>query len=268
MKKINKKYIIPFIIGAIFSCSITGVIAYTFNASQITYKPKNDKWNITNVEEAINNLRITLNKNVCKLISGNPLEIGSKYECNPSLDGTTKYNFYILNVTNDTVKLIMERNISDFVGNSKTMNWQTAMNFFRNGAGTTLNWKVDVDLPEAQDIADAVGFTSWNLGEKNADNGWFCLASKTQESQVDPWCGNQSAQNYLFDYTRDCNLRGCTNSLDSNYAHGYWTRDLISKTAQTNWVVGWGGALGTLGYTTSDYGVRPVITISKSNLRN
>ena len=267
----NLKVIVAFIFGILITSTI-GVVAYTINAKDVSFTPSNKNWKVTNVKEALDDINSKdLNKRICTLIEGNPLEIGSKYECNPNGDKTTKYNFFILKVDNDTVKLIMERNISDFVGSSKTMNWQSAMNFFRNGPGKNLNWIVNVELPRAQDIADAVGNTGWNLADKDY-NGWFCLATRQQDyPNSSPWCGNQSEKNFLYDYTKGCSGWGCNNSLDSNYAYGYWTGDPINKLLDNTaraWGVSHGGDLGTDVVSSSVYySVRPVITISKSNIK-
>ncbi len=256
-----KKYMIGLITGIVL-LSGTCVFAATLLASNISYKN-------TNVEAALDDLYSKANKKICTLKSGTALTIGSKYECNPNMDGTTKYNFYILKVDTNTVKLIMERNITDIVGNSKTMDWQTAMDFFRNGDGKNLGWKVVVDLPAVQDIVDAVDNDSWKLSE-NDYNGWFCLATKKQDYSGSPYCGNQRTKNFLYDYTRGCSDWGCSNSLDSSYAYGYWTRDIIIKQLDTTaraWRIIMRGSLyRDVLSSTSNNGVRPVITISKSSL--
>ena len=264
-----KKYILGLLTGIIIVGSIS-VVAYQMNATQITYEPKDSSWNVNNVKSAIDDIKKNgVMKAVCKLKSGEALTIGSKYECNPNGDGTTKYNFYVLRVDTDTVKLIMERNITDTVGSARTMDWQSAMNFFRNGAGKNLGWKTQVELPKAQDIADAVGNTGWDLQDKDY-NGWFCLATKTQDHSGSPYCDNQSAKNYLYDYTRECSSWGCSNSLDSNYAYGYWMSDIISKQLDTTsraWRVIMRGSLYRDVITsTANNGVRPIITINKNQI--
>ena len=154
----------------------------------------------------------------------------------------------------------------------KIMDWKTAMNFFRNGAGKNLNWKTGVELPRAQDIADAVGNTSWNLQDKDY-NGWFCLETNKQDTTSYPYCYNNTQKTgWLWNYTRECADWKCSNSLDSNYAYGYWTGDMVSKQLDTT-----ARALGVSreGYLRGDSvsitaydGVRPVITVSKANLSN
>ena len=269
-----KKIFMGFMIGLLISS--LGVFAYQMNATQITYEPKDTSWNVKTVKAAIDDIKQNGTvKKVCKLKSGEALTIGSKYECNPSLDGTTKYNFYVLRVDGEAVKLIMERNITDtvLVDGKRTVDWNTAMNFFRSGLGKNLGWKVNVELPRAQDIADAVGNTEWNTAEKDY-TGWFCLATKVQDFTGSPFCGDQSSQNYLYDYTRDCANWGCSHSLDSSYAMAYWTGDTINDTnsTATSYARGWRVLrLGTLRFDglhdKTETGVRPVITINKNQIK-
>ena len=265
-----KKFIIGLVIGLVIAGSI-GVVAYTLNANQVSYTPSDKTWKVKTVEEAINDMKKNgTSKKVCTKVSGTDLAVGSKYECNPSLDGEAKYNFYVLRVDGNAVKLIMERNISDTVGSARTMNWQTAMNFFRNGAGKNLGWKVDVELPRAQDIADAVGNTGWNTAEKDY-NEWFCLETNKKDTTSSPYCYNNTQNTqWLWNYTRECTDWKCSNSLDSNYAYGYWTGDMVSKqldtTARAWFVFRFGDLSDTDVSDTANHGVRPVITISKSNI--
>lgn len=53
MKKIIKTNIISFIIGIIISACIT---TYAINSNSIDYTPSNENWNVSTVEEAINDL--------------------------------------------------------------------------------------------------------------------------------------------------------------------------------------------------------------------
>ena len=267
-----KKYILTIIICGIIFTSI-GVFAGSYNAKQISYTPSDNTWKVSNVKDAIDDIKDKgVYKKVCTKVSGTDLAVGSKYECNPSLDGETKYNFYVLRTEGNAVKLIMERNITDTVGSARTMNWQTAMDFFRNGAGKNLGWKTAVELPRAQDIADAVGNTGWKTAEKDY-NGWFCLETNKQDTTTNPYCYNNTQKTeWLWNYTRECADWHCSNSLDSNYAYGYWTGDMVSKQLDTTarvWDVIRGGHLYSASVSNAaSRGVRPVITLSKSNLSN
>ena len=268
-----KKYILGLLTGIIIVGSI-GVVAYQMNANQITYVPKDKNWKVKTVKEAVDDIKENSTvKKICKLKSGEALTIGSKYECNPNGDGTTKYNFYVLRVDSGTVKLIMERNITDTVGTVRTMDWQSAMNFFTTGAGKDLGWKVAVDLPSAQDIADAVGNTSWKVSEKDY-NGWFYLDDNNGTYGTTPVANSSNPSNYqwLYNYTRECSDSGCDSekSLGEGYAWAYWTGSTIAKSSDSkprSWLIVRGGSLHYSGVTDSGgCGVRPVITLSKSQL--
>lgn len=270
MKKIITSRIFVFALGAILFSGITGVLAYNYMASQIGYTPANTSWKVSTVDEALNSLstdaKVALKK-FCKLKSGTALTVGSMYECDPG-DGT-KRNFYVLTVRDEEVDLIMETNLSDTVGTARTMTWNDAMKYFRTGAGTSIktSWKnvLSIDLPKAQAIVDAVGRTDWIASDSGAT--WWCFGSKAQDSQSSPYCTNASQNNYawLFNHTIGCKSAGCTDDSGAT-AYGYWTRDLISNTAGA-WNVYWPGLLGNHEVSHStDYGVRPVITVLKSNL--
>ena len=55
-----KKYLIRFIIGAlVFWTSIYAVISYLYFSNEVSYTPSNSNWNVGNVNEALDNLKIT-----------------------------------------------------------------------------------------------------------------------------------------------------------------------------------------------------------------
>ena len=258
MRRFIKNNIVGFILGAILFGSI-GVVAYTLNATQVSYTPSDKTWKVKTVEEAINDMKENgTSKKFCELKSGTALAIGSKYECDPG-DGT-KRNFYVLKIKANSVTLIMDRNISN-----GTMTWNNAMKYIDSNNLET-NWKyvASVDLPKVQDIADAVGYSSW----KAVDSGstWWCFATTSQVSS----CNVEQTKDYnwLYDYTRACN--GCTNSLSDTdgQPYGYWTRDAINETSTARaWHVWRNGNLDADDTSNAVHnGVRPVITISKSNI--
>ena len=271
-----KKYIIGFIIDAIVFGSIGVYATVSYQASQIEY-------NNTTVEATLNDLYSKTNnmdtsaKKFCKFIDGTfgtAGNIGAKYECDPG-DGTLR-NFYVLVVDTNKVKLIMEQNITQGSGTT-TMTWMNAMKYFRTGAGASKKaaWTnvIDVDLPMAQDIANAVGNTGWNMEDKNYD-GWFYFDpnngtyGQTQVANA----SNLSAYRWLYNYTRECKDHGCdaATSLAAGEAYGYWTRDIVAQQKDSTdraWRVSSDDYLGsnTVSGDTNN-GVRPVITVLKSNL--
>ena len=60
MKK--KEYIIGFILGAILFGTISITYAYTLFASDVEYSSRDDKWNATNVKNALDDLMYMLLK--------------------------------------------------------------------------------------------------------------------------------------------------------------------------------------------------------------
>ena len=223
---------------------------------------------------ALNDLHSKINsiafKKICKYIdntySKDPndrFSIGTKYECDPG--DNVKRNFYILKVSSEKIDLIMEQNIID-----STMTWYVAMEYFRSGDGKTTkdSWTdvQDLDLPKIQDIIDAVGRTSWNAAENNS---YWCMESQRQDSSSNPYCYNNDGNLetlWLWDYFADCGGWNCEHNLGSGHANGYWARDAV---ANTSWA--WGVSYFSLidrdvaTYSTK-YGIRPTITVFKTNL--
>ena len=267
MKKILKSRIFLVIVCALVFTSI-GVFADNdlLASRKVTY---NDR----RVDGALNELyqkaaSINLEgKKVCKLIDetyGSYLGIGSKYECEVATG--VKKNFYILKNNGREVTLIMERNITEGT-NTTTMTWNNAMKYVdNNNLRTTWTNVLDVDLPKAQAIANAVGNTNWYAGDNNA---WWCLETKQKDTSSLPYCYNNDGDLetlWLWDYTRECTSWHCQHSLGTTEAYGYWTRDLISNTVNA-WYV---DKIGILNYdpvsNSTLNGVRPVITVLQSNL--
>ena len=161
--------------------------------------------------------------------------LGTSYTCDP---GDGPRTFYVLEEGTDTVSLIMNENLGDRVA------WNTSGNN-ADGPVTALayleeqtsNWTVDVSLPTGQQIANAIGNTSWTSGGSDID-----LSSA-------PWLyGNL--------YT----------SSNTSLPDGYWTSTPNSSYSNYAWRVGYRGGLYDNDVDDTDNGVRPVITVSKSQL--
>ena len=257
MKKYIKVSIISFILGAIIFGSV-GVLASQIIARDISYKS-------TNVESALNDLYTKADsKKICELKSGTASTIGSMYECDPG--DNVKRNFYILEVRNNEVDLIMQHNITEG-SNQTTMTWNDAMKYINNNNLKT-SWDdvMNVDLPSAQAIANAVGRTNWYAVD---NNNWWCLETKQQDTTSSPYCYiNTTNTLWLWDYTRDCSNWNCEHSLSSPEAYGYWTRDLANN-ASNAWNVSRSAGIGNEAISLSTHhGVRPVITVTKNQLLN
>ena len=278
MKKIFKNSLLTFVIGLIVAGSIGVYATIKIQASEIEY-------NNTPLDQVLDDLYSkSSGKKFCVLLSeqyGTKGNVGAKYTCNLG-DGVAR-NFFILKVDGNDVKMIMERNLTDTVGSARMSSHSEALNYLKSGGqaySTVSAWTnvKSVDLPDAQDIVDASlvvnpkeNFT-FDISEASAT--WWCFGSHVQDEPSGPtYCPTSTAQqkaSWLFDYTIDCGSRGCSNSMPENnsYAYGYWTKDLVATDNTRAWHVSRGGYLR--GYTVSDttHGVRPVITVLKSNLSN
>ena len=186
---------------------------------------------------------------ICDLQEGTSQTIGAKYTCHLDSDRT----FYVLEITGDNVNLIMDR---DFTDNTvpKTLAWcidggsknTICKNINSKEEGTplkhiqdTFGSSVNVSVPSASQIAIASGKTF--DGSKSV-------------SGLSKW---------LYDY-----LKNTENPIDG--VIGYWTSTPNTSTIGMAWRVSFGGRITSenldLVYDSTMYGIRPVITISKSNL--
>ncbi|MBO4245178.1 MAG: hypothetical protein J5892_00350 [Bacilli bacterium] len=221
---------------------------------------------------------------LCQFISntyGNDGEIGAKYGCSLG-DGITR-NFYLLkkDSATNTVKLIMEQNLSDTVGSNKVMTWDNAIAFFNYGHpgySTKQAWStvINVDLPSAQDIMDASLVINpkqgFSVNFATQGQNWWCFGSHEKDEPDGPvYCPTSTAQQkaaWLFSYTRDCISRGCYYEYPASeltYPNGYWTKALLASNNERAWLVTNGGYIVDMPVSFTK-GVRPVITIYQSNL--
>ena len=270
-----KKNILFFLLGLIVAGSIGVYAAIKYQASEIEY-------NNTPLDQVLDDLYSkSSGEKFCVLLSeqyGTKGNVGAKYTCNLG-DGVAR-NFFILKVDGNDVKMIMERNLTDTVGSARMSSYSAALNYLKSGGqgyATVSAWTnvKSVDLPDAQDIVDASleinPKENWSFDISTASATWWCLGSHTQDQPGGPtYCPTSASQqkaSWLFDYTVDCGSRGCSNSMPDNtsYAYGYWTKDLVDTDNTRAWNVTRGGYLYGNAVSDSVFGVRPVITISKSN---
>ena len=220
--------------------------------SSITIGETGDLTNVEGLEingknYAYTNGKLTPSKEptlICELSEGTSKTIGSKYTCHLDSDRT----FYVLEVIDDNISLLMDRNFTDGDGTNNTVSptlaWcidggisTTCKNITLKEEGTPLKHiqdvfgsNVAVSIPSGQQIATVVG--------KNYEE----FPSLEQK--------------WLYD------------NLSSNLSTlGYWTASLCSDGGNNAWYVGYDGYLDLNSIDDLDYnGIRPVITISKSQL--
>ena len=122
-------------------------------------------------------------------------------------------------------------------------------------------------LITAQEVAQITGNTTFD--EKTSSSIFYFDTNTTTESKTCKY-GNTSGCNYGWLYDRtdtDCTNYGCLNNSDLS-TYGYWTISPNASTSGYAWCVYYNGGTLTNGYVggAHRHGVRPVITVAKSNL--
>ena len=161
---------------------------------------------------------------------------------------------------NAAVNVILDHNTTTNVA------WRSTKTTLEND---TSNWKSDLNprLITANDVAKITGNTGWDASK--GEQSRFFLDSNNQTQTASST--KKSKYDWLFDYTNDCARFGC-NTQDSS-TDGYWTSTpYMTSSYGSNsgyaWVVNYSGSLEDTHVDDSgrNYGIRPVITISKSDV--
>ena len=166
---------------------------------------------------------------------------------------------------NATVNVILDHNTTTNVAYNSTGN-NSEMKEVADALKTdTSAWKNTARLITANEVAKITGYTGWNANKEKQP--WFCL--DTNQSDTTNWCSKaQGTSEYvwLFDYTNGCTSYGC-NTSDSN-TWGYWTSTQYKNSSTYAWLIQRSGDMIINEVNNSSrVGVRPVITISKSNIQ-
>jgi hypothetical protein len=182
----------------------------------------------------------TENTELCTLVSGKAYEIGSKYEC--ELGDNDEKTFFVLETNGDNVSLIMNKNIDS------------------NGKGTTSGNTVAWCKSGNDNSCAADGALEYL---KTSTTGW----TKLTESQI-------SLPSYDHIYKAAGNKTSGLSTwlygnlhVNNSAPHGYWTSTPRASYSNYAWYVYYGGSLNFRSVDYDDYGVRPVITVSKSQMK-
>ena len=182
-------------------------------------------------------------KAVTKATTGNVPQgnyaYGDEYTCNlGDTDDSKNLTFFVLASTSDEVSLIMSKNVGNLVSWCKGTTCEAA-GAKEELSRATADWnritdKSKITLPSASQIATASGKT---FNYKNV-------------SGLAKW---------LYDYTK-----GTTHPVSNVY--GYWTSTPDQNYPSHSWFVHYQGSIFDTRFVNIgvNYGVRPVITISKS----
>ena len=157
---------------------------------------------------------------------------------------------------NATVNVILDHNTTARVAWNSTGSNSEMKEVKKALENDTKDWKNTARLITANEVAKITGYTSW--GTNITGYPWFCF--DTNKSDTTNQCAKEKGKSeyaWLFDYTNGCTNSGC-NTLDLS-TWGYWT-------STSSWHVSRFGHLSNTNANYADSGVRPVITISKSNI--
>ena len=177
--------------------------------------------------------------------------------------------WYIFNDSekSSAVNMILDHNTTASVAwNSKGNNSSGMQEVADALVRDTSTWhsmvRPTVRLIEADEIAEITGNTQFSQITSNS-NRWFFFHNNTQNEVTLPQ--GENPYKWLFNYMNGCSSYGCDIAAGNTY--GYWTASLTSGSTNLVWYVNRKGLLYSY-YANygSDYGVRPVVTISKSLL--
>ena len=231
------------------SSSMTiGDYTVSYNSTKKTYEAT-EKGNTPQVE-------VLCTAKTGNVPSGN-YAYGDEYTC--ELGDNDEKTFFVLETNGDNVSLIMNKNI-DSNGKGTTSGnvvaWATKEDYLAAG-GTEADWN-----------SKCTNCGNNNLGPitaqkylKNSTTGWTKLTesqiSLPSYDQIYKATGNKTSGLSTW-------LYGNLNDISEPSA--YWTSTPNASNSDVAWVVYSGGGLDGYSRVDRSYGVRPVITVSKSNL--
>ena len=161
---------------------------------------------------------------------------------------------------NDTVNLLLDHNTTAFVewaSSGTNTNGPVEVKTQLENDTSSWNKSINARLIEAGEIAKITGYPNWN-------NNWYYFHDNTQTTYEGAAGTNKYA--WLFDNTWSCTTNGCNVADSSTY--GYWTATAHSRISSAAWNVHCHGILNRLEFIelSNYYGVRPVVTVLKSNI--
>ena len=142
-------------------------------------------------------------------------------------------------------------------------------------ANSTSNWSntVTARLITGDDIAEITENEKWN--KDTTTIGWYFETKDL--NQPNPYTG---AYSWLYDYMSGCTSYGCEVADNNNYPitkttgvtastgsmYGYWTSTPRASDSSNVWCVAYSSIFGIDDSRTTNGGLRPVVTVSKTTL--
>ncbi len=173
--------------------------------------------------------------------------------------------WYIYSEDDNNYNMILDHNTTaDVVWNSASFEreMEDAKIALEND---TSSWdkSLKVRLITANEVAKITGNTNFDEATSTTES-WFRLDSNNRTEVANST--NKSKYAWLYDYTDDCEKYGC--NIEDSSTWGYWTSTHLAgetgEEAYMVWLIAGDGTLGNNAASMVHYGVRPVITISKS----
>ncbi len=147
-----------------------------------------------------------------------------------------------------------------------TKDWKTTTNGYKyttattNGNGYTIDYSdYKARLISAEEVNSIVRNASWTTS-----GGGYYLDS-LNGTQTATTKGS-SAYAWLYNNLTECESRGCSQNTSTANAYGYWTSTARGGDSSYAWTVSYYGYLDNYYVNYAYRGVRPVITVSKSQI--
>ena len=165
------------------------------------------------------------------------------------------------NGTSDNITLLLDHNTTATVAwASSGTNTNGPITAFKQLESDTASWNSTIKntarLIEAREIATITG----NSGLTAGGSYYYFHTNSTTK-----YTGAAGTNKYawLFDNTYNCTTYGCNVAASGTW--GYWTNTAVSSVSATAFYVFCDGKMNNLNVShAGNYGVRPVVTISKS----
>ena len=177
-------------------------------------------------------------------------------------EGCMKWYTFGGNNDSDKVNLLLDHNTTAKVAWNTSNSNTDSSQINEKVATDTQGWVGNPRLITADEIAKITDNKTFNSATTDS-NGWFYFDSNNQTRVANS--SNKSKYAWLFDRTNNCTSYGCNIADSSTY--GYWTSTAVSGSSSYVWRVNDYGRLGHNDASVGSHcGVRPVITVLKSNV--
>ena len=186
----------------------------------------------------------------------------AKYSYSENKTGCMKW--YVIADNNSTINLLLDHNTTYSVAwNSSGKNTEGPVTANAKLASDVSEWSSQAKSTARMITADEV----WNItSSTNGQSNWSSSTSSNSFYFEGSEYSGKGTSKYawLYDYTNWCQNYGCK-TFDNNI-YGYWTSSPRAGSSGSAWRVGQYGDLDWFLVGATNYGLRPVITISKSDV--